>query len=191
MYAIYSGTSSVNSSNVGHVVSFEADWMPLSLSFVSFGCYWPLGSHQCGFRDLRMPLCPSLTHKSHVSAQSRFFGHRSLRRFPICKHSQCFYTLSGVYTHHTSGCHSLWSSWCSVLEAFVILGEMTMIRGRHIWYVRQPIRSHNAQPSISSLMGHPTVIFPHHSWANRRRPTSKILPRFMGQPMSARVNFSV
>jgi hypothetical protein len=140
MYAIYSGTSSVNSSNVGHVVSFEANWTPLSLSFVSSGCYWSLSSHQSDFRDLRMPLCPSLTHNRTSVRKGDSLDTVSLRRFPICKRFRCFYTISGVHAHRTSGRYSLWSSLCSALEAFVILGETTTIRGRQIRYVRQPVR---------------------------------------------------
>ena len=46
--------------------------------------------------------------------------------------------------------------------------------------------SHNDQPQIPSLMGHPTVRSPHHSWATRRRPIWKNFPELMGHPTSVR-----
>jgi hypothetical protein len=51
---------------------------------------------------------------------------------------------------------------------------------RRLLYICSP---HNAQPSLPSFMGQPTVIFPHHSWASRRWLKSQILSDFMGQPM--------
>ena len=43
----------MNSSNVGHVVSFEADWTPSKLSFVSIGCYWSLEFSPIQFSRLK------------------------------------------------------------------------------------------------------------------------------------------
>ncbi|KAF8270219.1 hypothetical protein EI94DRAFT_817437 [Lactarius quietus] len=137
----YSGTPSANSSNVGHVVSFEADWTPLSLSFVSSGCYWSLEFSPIWFsrlNDAVMSLADAQVARQY--AMPILFGRRFVAPLPhMSVLSVLLYSFRDAHTVRAVAVrcgHLGVPCW----KPFVILREITTIRGRQIRYVRQPVR---------------------------------------------------